>query len=173
MLETGPDSFARLQAQYAIDVAKAKAGDVEAATGLPDLAKSVANAAKDYGQTSLEQAMLIGSLIDSMADVVKSRGITVPGFASGGMHSGGWAVVGEQGPELVNMGPSRIYTAADTQNMLGGNSAELVAEIRALREEVATLRYSSEATATATRQTAKTLDNAANGGQPIGTVATT
>ena len=40
-------------------------------------------------------------------------------FASGGYHAGGWAVVGENGPELANFAnPARIYTAGDTQKML-------------------------------------------------------
>lgn len=173
LLETGPDSFVRLQAQYAIDVAKAKSGDLTAAENLPGLAKSVANAAKDYGQTSAEQAMLIGSLIESMSDVVKSRGFAVPGFASGGMHSGGLRLVGERGWEVEATGPARIWNQQQIAGAMGGgnNNAELVTEIRALREEVASLRYSSEATASATRQTAKTLDSAANGGQPLTTLA--
>jgi len=39
----------------------------------------------------------------------------IPKFAEGGRHSGGWAIVGEEGPELVNFSdPARIYTAAET-----------------------------------------------------------
>lgn len=45
----------------------------------------------------------------------------VPAFAKGGRHNGGWALVGEEGPELVNFSnPGRVYTAAETQAMLSG-----------------------------------------------------
>jgi hypothetical protein len=47
-------------------------------------------------------------------------GGTVPGFASGGMHSGGWRMVGERGPELEATGAARIFNAADTARILGG-----------------------------------------------------
>ena len=44
------------------------------------------------------------------------------GFKSGGHHAGGWAVFGENGPELVNTGPSRIYSNADSRRMLNGTA---------------------------------------------------
>lgn len=51
----------------------------------------------------------------------------VPAFASGGFHSGGWAMVGEQGPELVNLSPSRIYNTEQSMEMLGGWDKVVVA----------------------------------------------
>lgn len=44
------------------------------------------------------------------------------GFKSGGNHPGGWAVVGESGPELINTGPSRIYNNADSRRMVNAAS---------------------------------------------------
>lgn len=45
---------------------------------------------------------------------------TIPAFAKGGVARPGWALVGEEGPELVNFtNPGRVYTAAETQAMLG------------------------------------------------------
>lgn len=47
----------------------------------------------------------------------------IPAFAKGGLHKGGWALVGEEGPELVNFSaPGRVYTANETSNMLAGNT---------------------------------------------------
>lgn len=47
----------------------------------------------------------------------------IPAFAKGGLHKGGWALVGEEGPELVNFAnPGRIYTASETQAMLAGQA---------------------------------------------------
>ena len=45
----------------------------------------------------------------------------LPAYAKGGLHEGGWALVGEEGPELVNFSsPGRVYTAKETQSMLAG-----------------------------------------------------
>ena len=63
------------------------------------------------------------------------------GFARGGIASG-WAMVGEEGPELVNFtNPGRVYSANDTQMMMGNQSnGALLEEIRNLRMEVQELR---------------------------------
>jgi hypothetical protein len=50
----------------------------------------------------------------------------IPGFASGVRNfGGGLAVVGERGPELVNLpGGADVHTNAETRGMLGGGSAQ-------------------------------------------------
>jgi len=73
---------------------------------------------------------------------VSGSRIKIPSFADGGMHSGGLALVGEEGPELVNMGPSRVHTTADTADMFSRSGddeavkAELVKQNEYLRELV-------------------------------------
>lgn len=42
----------------------------------------------------------------------------VPGFANGGTHTGGLRVVGERGPELEFTGPSRIFSNAQSRDLL-------------------------------------------------------
>jgi tape measure domain-containing protein len=66
----------------------------------------------------------------------------IPGFAAGGMHTGGWRIVGESGPELEFTPPARIFNAGETRQLLSGKSDNraLIAEIRALRAEVSALR---------------------------------
>ena len=66
----------------------------------------------------------------------------VKAFARGGLAMPGWAVVGEEGPELVNFSqPERVYTAADTAALFrsatprgtsgeSGGSREEVYELR-------------------------------------------
>ena len=66
----------------------------------------------------------------------------VKAFALGGLAMPGWAVVGEEGPELVNFSqPGRVYTAADTAALFrsatprgtsgeSGGSREEVYELR-------------------------------------------
>lgn len=47
----------------------------------------------------------------------------IPAYAKGGLHKGGWALVGEEGPELVNFAkPGRVYTAGETNSMLAGTT---------------------------------------------------
>lgn len=61
-------------------------------------------------------------------------------LATGGMHSGGLRVVGENGPELEATGPSRIYSAQQTKSLMSGGSGEVVQELRSLRREVSELK---------------------------------
>ena len=73
----------------------------------------------------------------------------IPGYAAGGDHTGGWRIVGENGPELEATGPARIFNAGQTRDLMArlgspaDNSAALTAEVRALRQEVAALRESN------------------------------
>ena len=81
-----------------------------------------------------------------------------PGFASGGYHAGGLRIVGENGPELEATGASRIWNAADTQRMLSaGGNGDMVAELRALRAEVAELKSTNAAIAGHTAATHRQL----------------
>lgn len=54
-------------------------------------------------------------------------GEPVPAFASGGtMPATGWAMVGEQGPELVQLpGGSRVHSTADSAGMMSGSTTNL------------------------------------------------
>jgi hypothetical protein len=101
----------------------------------------------------------------------------IPGFAAGGDHSGGWRIVGENGPELEATGAARIFNAQQTRNLMGqlsspseGN-AVLVAEVRALRAEVTLLREDNSAEnvaiAKGAQATASHLDAAINGDTPL------
>jgi hypothetical protein len=87
-------------------------------------------------------------------------------FAAGGSHPGGWRVVGERGPELEYTPPSRIYSNADSRQMLSQADPALLTEVKNLKAEVQGLTrvlaaYASrdldqgEATAQATTQIAQ------------------
>jgi hypothetical protein len=106
-------------------------------------------AALEAGALTADQLIVnaINSGRDSTRDGLRAvvaalTGSPIPAFALGGMHAGGVRLVGENGPELEVTGPSRIYSAGQTRAMLGGgnNSEAVVAELRALRQEVAALR---------------------------------
>ncbi|MDQ5946028.1 MAG: EF-hand protein, partial [Pseudomonadota bacterium] len=58
----------------------------------------------------------------------------VPRHADGGRYAGGLELVGERGPELINFAsPGHVYTAVQTRDMMRGDNAELIAELRELR----------------------------------------
>lgn len=64
--------------------------------------------------------------------------IAIPGHARGGLAEG-ISLVGEQGPEIVDfVNPGRVYSNQASNDLF--NTKELIAEIKALREEVIQLR---------------------------------
>ena len=67
-----------------------------------------------------------------------SIGLDIPGFAGGGLHSGGLRMVGERGPELEVTGPSRIISNSDTRSML--DNRDVVRELAEMRRELAGMR---------------------------------
>lgn len=78
---------------------------------------------------------------------------SLPAFASGGVHSGGMRIVGENGPEIEYTGPSSIVSNSDSRKML--DNSGVIASVDALRSE---LRAVGVAVAAATQKTAKVLD---------------
>lgn len=81
----------------------------------------------------------------------------VPGFALGGDHLGGLRIVGERGPELEATGPSRIYNARQTAEMLGGG-AQAAQEIAQLRKAVERQGDALRSIAKHTMQTARRVE---------------
>jgi hypothetical protein len=53
----------------------------------------------------------------------------IAAYALGGDFDGGLRLVGERGPELEVTGPSRIFNAAQTRDMLNGGGSERVVEV--------------------------------------------
>lgn len=125
-------------------------------------------AALEASARSAEQIMVDAinagrdATVNGLRQVVNAlTGSSVAAFAAGGYHTGGLRLVGERGPELEVTGPSRIYSAQQTRSILSGggvDSSELVAEVKALRNEVSMLRIEARATATNTHKIAKQGD---------------
>jgi hypothetical protein len=76
----------------------------------------------------------------------------VPAFADGGNHSGGYRVVGEDGPELEYTGPSQITSNRASKSLF--DDSGMVEELRMLREEVSVLKQISMTTARSTQTSA-------------------
>lgn len=135
-------SYADAQAQFAITNAQAQAGDMNAAKLLPQLSQALLTLAEQNASSAADLAFIRAQTANALAATGTSYqkyGVTIPQFAAGGDHAGGVRLVGENGPELEVTGPSRIYNASQTKDMLSGG-ADTVTEIRALRDEVAALR---------------------------------
>lgn len=88
------------------------------------------------------------------AYVLKQAGVGA--HARGGVGSG-WSLVGEEGPELVDFAsPGRVYTASQTQAMLGGGASnevasllrELLAENREMKAELQQVKQTGQAAIT-------------------------
>jgi len=105
-----------------------------------------------------------GYTLSNIRNFVTSKGL-VPGFVDGGLHAGGLRIVGERGPELEFTGPSRIFNNSDSKRLL--DLSEVVAELKALREEMAEIKTNTGSTATHTQKTADLLDDVSAGGGPI------
>jgi tape measure domain-containing protein len=69
----------------------------------------------------------------------------IPAFERGGIHSGGLALVGERGPELVAMGPARVINAQDTKAIMAADSG-MVAEMRSMLAEMRSMAYYTKRT---------------------------
>lgn len=98
------------------------------------------------------------NLMDTIArgGAANGEAVRIPGYASGGMFSGGLRLVGERGPELEVTGPSRIYNAGQTAAMLaGGQDEATAAEVRELRAELKSALF---AIAKYTQKAAKNTD---------------
>lgn len=163
------NSVAALTSDFALTTAAARAGDAGALERLPAISQALESAAALQAVTAADLAVMRGQLAASlqatMAAIQPAAGApaqpiseemtrlagwakslaggfaqSIPRFAAGGLHAGGVRLVGENGPELEVTGPARIYNAADTARMMGGNTARLEAQLDRLTAELEGLR---------------------------------
>ena len=79
-----------------------------------DLAKSVLKMNNDMIAKWLAARLMMGLFGSSFFS-----NNNIPGFASGGNYSGGYALVGEKGPELINFNRGGyVYNAQDTKRLM-------------------------------------------------------
>lgn len=107
-----------------------------------------------------------GDAVDPYAEVQRRialrQALGIPGFASGGVHEGGWRMVGENGPELEYTPPSRIHSNSDSKKLLSQD--QVVAML--VRIEKAIIA-GDVAIATNTGQIAKSARRWDGNGMPI------
>lgn len=89
--------------------------------GAADKARAMAQGINDIPDRKTVMVTIDGQLTDRARAAVGTggAGLTTRVFARGGFAAPGWALVGEEGPELVNFSqPGRVYTATQTRSML-------------------------------------------------------
>jgi hypothetical protein len=173
---SGAQGLDYAQAQLAIATAQARSGDQDAASSLPALSRTVLDLAQQNAASALDlkvyQSQIAASLAETTKAIAASQGITVPAFAGGGTHGGGWAVVGEKGPELAYMPPARIYTADQSASMLGNTERlerlveQLIDDNRRQASAIASLNLRL---AKAAEGTTRILEDVTDGGQAMRT----
>ena len=167
---TGASSLTSAQAEFAMRTAQARAGSEEAAKMLPALSQKLLELAEANSATAFDLARIrartLGSLTDTGNSLAGQYGLTLPSFAVGTnylpadmiaqLHEGERIV-----PKADNLRLERAL-AGD-----GGGNAELVAEVRALRAEVAGLKQPLDKINSNTKRYADTLDVVTEGGVAI------
>jgi hypothetical protein len=182
---TSTASLAELQTNFAVSTAQARSGDQKAIDALPQIADALLKAAEATASSSLDysliQAQTLASLKATLAQIDDPSKLLgkVPGFADGGYFGGGLRLVGESGPELEVTGPSRIFSAAQTSQILNGSGGGdgLQELMQAVLDELVGLRQQqtieSVTLARNTGKTAALLERAMPNGNAISTVAAT
>lgn len=122
---------------------------------------------KYYGQTEASAAAALNLDPGMVNAYFDNAGI--PRFASGGYHAGGWAVVGENGPELANMGPSQIYSSAQSSALV--DNSDVVAAIDRLSVRLSNIESNTGNTAFASKKTSDLLVRVAQDGNSLQTTA--
>lgn len=142
---------------------------IEALGSLGGAIEMVARAAS--GGASATAAKFTGSGIpitspfhQSIRDALVAGYSNIPAFASGGYHSGGLAIVGERGPELVDMSPARVYNNQDTTRMMRGDDSTAV-EVRNLRQDMQNMLIAVNSIVVSSNKTARALDQATKQGE--------
>ena len=163
----GLGGYAYAQSEFALATAKARAGDQDAAKALPQLSQNLLQLAEVNAKSLVElrrmQAQTAASLVATNDTLVKEYGLDVPAFAAGGNHLGGWALVGEQGPELAYMPPARVYNTQQSASMLN-NSNDVI------EEGFERLGYILESIAGHTSKSTRILERGEIQGFPVRTI---
>lgn len=157
------DSLTKIDSGVATMVTAISSLDSTMQNGLNNIASATSNAissANDSAASAIASANASAASAIAIANelISSSKSVAVTQtLASGGAYGGGMALVGEQGPELIDLNTSgRVYSASQSASIIGGDMA---GEIRALREEMSMLRYEARATAVNTSKIARLQDN--------------
>lgn len=165
-------SFAQAQAQFAITSAQARAGDQEAAKLLPSLSQSLLQMAEAQATSLFElqaiRAQTAASLDQTAAQLAAKFGLSLPRFDVGTNYvQQDMVAVVHEGEAIV----PRAYNPSAGGAQAGGSNADLIAEIKALRQQVADLQAKAGSTADNTKRTKDILVEVTQDGRAMQTEA--
>lgn len=157
---TPAQTLAQAQGAFSIAVAQAQSGSVDAAKNLPKLSQDLLKIAGDSAKSSLEFATIQSSTLGAL-----DRTLNIIGGGSAPRYSA---------PEMATTGAyGSGYTPATAPQANAPTYEELLAEMRELKQLVATLLTQNQAIgssiATSTAKTAKILENVTPEGDAVAT----
>lgn len=161
-------SFVELQAQFATTTAQARAGDQAAAKALPELSRSLLEAASGSAATASDLARIQAVTAASLEQTM--RALSALGVeATSSDLDGSALLVGMPAPELEIAGPSRIYSAEQSSALLGPrpDTARLEAQVERLTELLEDHLAEAQATTTYAARTARVLERVSPDGDAI------
>lgn len=135
-----------------------------------DATRVLASEASARGVSANDLSISTGYRLEDVERLLAEAGVSLPRYEGGGMHSGGLRIVGERGWEVEATGPARIWNQQQLADAMGGGSSDVVAELRALRAEMAALSAAAAATASNTAPMplmAQQFDDVTGGGNAL------
>lgn len=133
--QTLKNSFSEVAA-FLSPIIKLMAYLVESAVLFIELMASLFN--EDARNKVLRKFANLGSKLEDLFGSDVNSALGIPGYATGTpFHPGGWAMVGEQGRELVKLPRgSAVYTHSETERILsgGGDTYYITVEARNIKE---------------------------------------
>jgi tape measure domain-containing protein len=160
-------TYAQAQANFSIAAVQASTGDRKAAEALPELSRVLLELAEanasSINQLRAIQGTTAGTLEGIAKQFVGQFGLQLPQFAVGTNY------VPQDMLAVVHKGEAIIPAAYNPANNGSSGSDALVAEVQALRQEIAAMRATNEVIAKAATNSDKTLTRVTRGGDAMQT----
>lgn len=157
---TSTSGSGTLQAQFAINTASARAGNVDALKSLPDLSKAIESATISSASTELEVARMKAFLATSLSQTMQTLGLSTD--ASGNVSVGSSLT-----------GTTSGTSASGSALIVDKTNQELLTELKTLNAKVADLEAAAVATALTNSKMHKILDRVAADGNNFSVVVNT
>ena len=150
------DRMAFAESEYNRVLQSAQSGNIDAMNMLAEAARDYLTEAQHYYASGAQYASIFNEVAGDIGPLGASGG-RVPQFADGGVHDGGWRVVGERGPELEFTGASRIYSNSDSRALFDDSRIvqkldQILTENKLLKQEISVLRGERKSIAQSEKQ---------------------
>lgn len=111
------------------------------------LGRSADTKGMEYWQQQLASGALnYGNLVEAIRNAAAANGSLLPGKAMGG-YATGLNIVGEMGPEIVDMSRGYVHTASDSRALLSNSNDEVVSVLEQILEKLTRIDHDNHNTA--------------------------